>query len=1442
MRRGLFLLAAVTGMVFPSLADFVVTSTNDVGEVVYSWTLREIMDGSPEQNGLEIVAVDPKPISDEVVFEIPAYFFNSSKTYTVKRIGAFAFADSLGLVSVQVPPTVIEIGDCAFSNCSSLASIDLSYGIRKIGYRPFVNTALTEVTLPDSLTNVVGNIAAGCFNQLKFTLGEQSYFAVSSEGALYDKDYTTLFSCPNRAESILIPETVETIGREAFADCFRLRSVSIPANVKTIEDAAFLNCPRLTDIYFLGTDLDTVGMEIVSGRTSSDLKIHVRPGMTLPGIVGSLWQGRQVVVEEVGSGDQNIQTVTWRNVTWSYRVVNSSSGWIELCGKNGSSCVPSGTSQTYTWDAEQGIWVGDGYLEVPKELNHYPVVRLGENAFANCASLSEVVLPDSIREFGRHVFKGTALENLAIPNNLRKVEGNPIADCDTMLSYSISAEQSYFAVVDGVLYDKDCETVVSCPARRESVRLPSSVTKIGEEAFAGCFRISELSLPVALREISMDAFRGCLRLKELKMPTDLTVLAGEGLFDGCDRLQNVVFTGGVPATFEENVFRGAPHDLEVHVSADNPHVADWPATGALWPTTGEHGRHVVKEDSVTPPVSGGQKSAVVDGTTWYYIVTNNAAMIFCNGGAAMQPLPDGDELVVPSALDGYTVKYIGEGALSGLDVCSATIPDKVVEIGAYAFADCFYLEDVRLGPYLQTLGYRPFEGTSLESLTLPKRLKATAGNPLAGCEWATAVQVEAGNRAFTAIDGVLYSADLTTLVACPATLTDLTIPASVDEIGSEAFAGCIVLKTVTFTGDAPLIVADGDALYQDTPQSLVTYASAETAGWSGAMWCGRVLTVLGSGVAGGSQIREEAGWHYRVVGGVAEVYNEDADGNPIAAIDVNTVGAVTLPSSLGGYVVKRVGTCAFANCRGVTSVSTPTDQTITQFGDFVFTNCDSLVSVALGYGVRSLGYRPFVGTALTSVELPDSLIYVEGNPAAGAFNVLSFTLASEQSYFARTADGALYDKDYMELISCPARQEVLALPKTCTVIGSEACDGCFRLKDVFVPLSVQEIGEGAFQNCRALTNVCFAGDAPTLGAADIYAGTPSTLLTSVSAGTIGWDGNSTTNLPASGLWPAGADARPISCGPVERGADEIDGVIWMYEVRRGLAQITGVRGLPSDDNLTVVVPAVLGGYRVGGVAPTVFNGLPNIGAYEVAEGSVALSAANGILYADRGLTLVRVPTAFEFTPVYSNLTERLTEKKVVNTKGTTVTTNAVVTGYSVSNGVPTVAWSALWAGVTNLADSAFEGCGFVAPLVEPVTDPFVVDPSQSSATSSGSTTVSVATRRRQGGVQMAVLPSTVALNWKAFEGSGFTSVRQAQDAPVPLTGARLLSTDPGVRKFEVTWTAETGRVYHLWRTTDLASGIWDYEGTLIGLDGVMRFIFEPDPEVPSMFFKVTVQE
>ena len=107
---------------------------------------------------------------------------------------------------------------------------------------------------------------------------------------------------------------------------------------------------------------------------------------------------------------------------------------------------------------------------------------------------------------------------------------------------------------------------------------------------------------------------------------------------------------------------------------------------------------------------------------------------------------------------------------------------------------------------------------------------------------------------------------------------------------------------------------------------------------------------------------------------------------------------------------------------------------------------------------------------------------------------------------------------------------------------------------------------------------------------------------------------------------------------------------------------------------------------------------------------------------------------------------------------------------------------------------------------------------------------------------MAVLPSTVALNLKAFEGSGFTSVRQAQDAPVPLTDARLLSTDPGVRKFEVTWTAETGRVYHLWRTTDLASGIWDYEGTLIGLDGVMRFIFEPDPEVPSMFFKVTVQE
>ncbi|MBO5790809.1 MAG: leucine-rich repeat domain-containing protein, partial [Clostridia bacterium] len=171
----------------------------------------------------------------------------------VETIGARAFVSCSSLVSISMPNSVTTIREEAFANCIYLTSMTLSTSLKTIEPYAFWDCeALTAITIPAGVTSIGTAAFAACFGLQEFRVAESNAAYQSIGGNLYTKDGKTLvqYAVGKAAASFSIPETVTTIGEEAFYGCKYLASVTIPASVTLIEYGAFALCESLTHVTF----------------------------------------------------------------------------------------------------------------------------------------------------------------------------------------------------------------------------------------------------------------------------------------------------------------------------------------------------------------------------------------------------------------------------------------------------------------------------------------------------------------------------------------------------------------------------------------------------------------------------------------------------------------------------------------------------------------------------------------------------------------------------------------------------------------------------------------------------------------------------------------------------------------------------------------------------------------------------------------------------------------------------------------------------------------------------------------------------------------------------------------------------------------------------------------------------------------------------------------
>jgi len=223
------------------------------------------------------------------------------------------------------------------------------------------------------------------------------------------------------------------------------------------------------------------------------------------------------------------------------------------------------------------------------------------------------------------------------------------------------------------------------------------------------------------------------------------------------------------------------------------------------------------------------------------------------------------------------------------------------------------------------------------------------------------------------------------------------------------------------------------------------------------------VAVLGAHAA--SQVVDGIEWQYRECEGGVEI----GTGNWYEpAISQTITGSISLPSVLGGKPLVAIGSYAFCDCSGLTSVTIPSS--VTSIGDGAFEWCSVLTSMTIPTNVVSIGDYAFHScTSLTSLTIPPSVTNIGDFACFQCSGLVSATISKGLTTIGQ---GVFYECSGLESVT---------IPSSITEIGESAFWGCTRLRSMIIPEGVKSIGGTAFEVCHGLVSVTIPSSVTNIG-------------------------------------------------------------------------------------------------------------------------------------------------------------------------------------------------------------------------------------------------------------------------------------------------------------------------------------------------------------------------
>ena len=797
------------------------------------------------------------------------------------------------------------------------------------------------------------------------------------------------------------------------------------------------------------------------------------------------------------------------------------------------------------------------------------VTSIGGYAFYGCRLLASVTIPDSVTTINECAFSYcTALTEVTVPDSVTTMSYSVFSWCTNLTKATLGR---------GITSISD-DTFGCCKAL-VSVTIPDSVTSIGDWAFGECYALTEVTIPDGVTSIDIWAFYMCRSLTEVTIPASVTSI-GVVAFNGCssltgirvdknnpkysndsygvlfnkDKTELVCAPGGyqgrydVPETVtavSSYAFSRCSGINEISFPGNAPSIGSYAfenvTATVYYPANDDSWVDVVKKkyggkitwDAVGEQADDGTIDSGSCGKNVLWRLRNDGLLtIYGTGNMADYDSWEGKKAPWYGSRDLITSVVIEEGVTSIGDeafyrcesLASITIPASVTSIGLSAFVSCYSLADVTIPDGVESIFEFAFARcNSLTEVTIPASVSYISQQAFYGCEDLTGIYVDE-NNAFYSSDshGVLFNKNKTALLQVPCGYQgDYSIPGKVKSIGDFAFASCLFIDEIYFSGNAPTIASDA---FEDV--TATAYYPADNGTWTSNVMqdYGGTITWVpyepeDGGDDDGNSCGDNATWTISndgvlTISGTGDMTDYDIGSEDYAPWydSRSSVRSVVIEDG-----VTSIGNSAFAYCEALTEVTIP--ESVTSIGRYAFETCSSLSSLILPSGLRSIELSAFGSTALTSITIPESVTFIDGWAFAGCQALTDVVIRADIDsvsgylFYNCSSLNSVQIPDGVTSIEYAAFYDSglrsVTLPESVTFIDQFAFGYCGNLTEIVIPENVETIcyaafaGCGltslkilgsnaviesyAFYDCAALSEIYFGADAPQINSDAFYA-------------------------------------------------------------------------------------------------------------------------------------------------------------------------------------------------------------------------------------------------------------------------------------------------------------------------------------------------------------------